>query len=465
VEEVLPMHVSVDFVPPIDDLQKAQVLEALADAGIAPHPSRPQHAGAPRILFFSQITDQLLALTQEARSAAMERVVAIDLSTTGWHADPWQLLKAGASELFCWHRSCAPAMDIAARLERWAAVDGLLEQATVRDSLIGQGPRWRKILRQIVELAHFTSADLLVLGESGTGKELVARLVHALDARPHKGDLVTLDCTTIVPELSGSEFFGHERGAFTGAVQAREGAFAMAHNGTLFLDEVGELPLPLQGQLLRVVQEHVYKCVGGNTWHETDFRLVCATHRDLSDAVRRGEFRHDLYYRIASWTLRLPPLRERTQDIVEMARHFARRARPDGCAPEFDDAVSQYLSQREYPGNVRELRQLVSRIMDRHLGAGPITAADVPEDDRPSAAAPGDAWLDASFEQAIHRALSLGLGLKEIGRAAEQIAVDIAVHEANGSLRRAADRLGVTDRALQMRRAGTVRDARASKPH
>ncbi|MBY4949716.1 sigma 54-interacting transcriptional regulator [Cupriavidus respiraculi] len=463
------MHVSVDFVPPVDDRQKPRILAALADAGIAPQPSRVLQSCTPRLLFFSEITEALLALTQEARGTAMERVLAIDISPNGWHADPWQLLKAGASELLCWHRSGAPAMDIAARLQRWEAVDRLMEQASVRDGLIGQGPRWRKILRQTVELAHFTHADLLVLGESGTGKELVARLVHALDARPGKGSLVTLDCTTIVPELSGSEFFGHERGAFTGAVQAREGAFAMAHNGTLFLDEVGELPLPLQGQLLRVVQEHVYKCVGGNTWHETDFRLVCATHRDLSEAVRRGEFRHDLYYRIASWTLHLPPLRERTQDIVEMARHFAahfaRNARPDGCAPEFDEAVSQYLSRREYPGNVRELRQLVSRIMDRHLGAGPITAADVPEDDRPAAATPSQPWLDASFEQAIQRALSMGLGLKEIGRAAEQIAVDIAVHEANGSLRRAADRLGVTDRALQMRRAGTVREARAPKPH
>src|SRR5678816_4688946 len=142
--------------------------------------------------------------------------------------------------------------------------------------------------------------DRLIAGESGTGKELVARLIHALDRREPKGPFVVLDCTTVSPELAGSEFFGHERGAFTTAVTAREGAFAMADGGTLFLDEVGELPLALQAELLRVIQERVYKRVGSNTWKQADFRLVCATNRDLAAEEAKGNFRLDLFHRIAS---------------------------------------------------------------------------------------------------------------------------------------------------------------------
>src|SRR5678816_1272096 len=143
--------------------------------------------------------------------------------------------------------------------------------------------------------------DRLIAGESGTGKELVARLIHALDRREPKGPFVVLDCTTVSPELAGSEFFGHERGAFTTAVTAREGAFAMADGGTLFLDEVGELPLTLQAELLRVIQERVYKRVGSNIWKQVNFRLICATNRNLLEEEARGAFRRDFYYRLAAW--------------------------------------------------------------------------------------------------------------------------------------------------------------------
>jgi transcriptional regulator with GAF, ATPase, and Fis domain len=213
----------------------------------------------------------------------------------------WRLLQAGASDVLAWTGSADLARAVALRLERWEQVDRVVNSPLVRDHLVGQGPVWLSLMRQIVEVARFTDASLLITGESGTGKELVARLVHTLDLRPDKKDLVVLDCTTVVPELSGSEFFGHERGAFTGAVGTREGAFALADGGTLFLDEVGELPLPLQGQLLRVVQERMYKRVGGNHWHRTEFRLVCATNKDLPREVERDAFRSDFYYRIANW--------------------------------------------------------------------------------------------------------------------------------------------------------------------
>src|SRR6516162_7426096 len=174
------------------------------------------------------------------------------------------------------------------------------------------------------------------MGESGTGKEMLAQLIKELDFTARTANLTVVDCTTIVPELSGSEFFGHERGAFTGAINARDGAFALANGGILFLDEIGELPLPLQAQLLRVIQERSYKRVGGSTWHRTEFRLVCATNRNLLEMVTRGEFRADLFHRIASFICKLPPLRERIEDIIPLAEHFFRQVDPNHKVPHLD---------------------------------------------------------------------------------------------------------------------------------
>jgi len=302
-------------------------------------------------------------------------------------------------------------------------------------------------------VAHFTDASVLILGESGTGKELLANLIHALDSRPNKGELVILDCSTIMSELSGSEFFGHERGAFTGAVSSRDGVFALADGGTLFLDEVGELPLTLQAQLLRVIQEHTFKRVGGNAWQRTSFRLVCATNRDLWAQVQRGEFRADLYYRIASYVCQLPPLRERQEDILPLANHFLKELRPDRTPPALAPPVQEYLLRREYPGNVRDLKQVVARMLCRHASQGPITVGCIPPDDRPIWTENWEEWRDAGFERAVRVALNRGVGLKDISRSIEETAIRITVEETGGNLQRAAQRLGVTDRALQLRRA------------
>ena len=184
------------------------------------------------------------------------RVLAIALPGTALdNSDAWSLLGSGASDVVRWDDRDPPVRAVAARLERWAEIERIMLSDTVRDTLIGDSPSWIAVLRQVVEVAAFTQTSVLLTGESGTGKELVARLIHGLDHRPDKGPFVVLDCTTVVPTLSGSEFFGHERGAFTGAVAARDGAFARANGGTLFLDEVGELPLTLQAELLRVIQE------------------------------------------------------------------------------------------------------------------------------------------------------------------------------------------------------------------
>jgi transcriptional regulator with GAF, ATPase, and Fis domain len=258
----------------------------------------------------------------------------------------------------------------------------------------------------------------------------------------------------VVPELSGSEFFGHERGAFTHAVTSRDGAFALADGGSLFLDEVGDLPLSLQGELLRVVQEHTYKRVGSNTWKKVDFRLICATNRNLEEERVRGAFRLDLYHRIASWTCKLPCLNDRREDIIPLTQHFLGEIQSEGEIPDLDPAVRDYLLLRNYPGNVRDLRQLVTRTARRHVGKGPITVGDIPEDENPFAATMvRDDWKEGAFKNAIRRALSLGVTLKQISNAATEQAIRVALEDENENLQKAARKLGVTDRALQMRRA------------
>jgi transcriptional regulator with GAF, ATPase, and Fis domain len=434
------------------------VEKALAAAGIDLLP-KPNPKAGPGVLFFDAFSRDLCEMIRESSARGTERVLAIAASRSALgNGSPWHLLEAGASDVFVWEQPDTTAAQIAARLRRWEELDGLLHSAEVEETLVGQSPAWRSVVRQIVEAAHFTDASILLMGETGTGKELVAQLIHALDHRANKGEFVILDCATVVPTLSGSEFFGHEKGAFTGAIAPRDGAFAMADDGTLFLDEVGELPLPLQAELLRVIQEGMYKRVGSDVWRRTNFRLVCATNRDLVAEESKRQFRRDLYYRIAAWVFRLPSLRERAEDIPLLARHFLKQARPGKEVTDVDDAVLELLTRREYPGNVRDLRQLVFRIANRHEGPGLITVGDVPPEERPTGEWTGTDWRDAGFDDSIRRALIQRVKLRDIGKAANDAAMRIAVTEEDGNLQRAARRLGVTDRAVQMYMAGRRRD-------
>ena len=362
-------------------------------------------------------------------------------------AAAWELLAAGVTDVVAWNGDVA---EVSARLERWRAVDELVASPLIAEHLVGSSPVWRAVLSEVVEIARFSDVDVLMTGESGTGKELIAQLIHTLDARTAKGELIVVDCTTIVPSLSGSELFGHERGAFTGAVAARDGAFALADGGTLFLDEVGELPPTLQAELLRVVQEGTYKRVGSNRWEQARFRLVCATNRDLAGAVAGGRFRADLYFRLAAATIQLPPLRERTEDVLQLARFFL-GAKDETEPPELSEPVRDLLQTRAYPGNVRDLKQLMSRIRLRHVGPGPVSAGDVPPSERPGRASPID-WRDG-LKAPVTMAVTLGVPLRELLDAAREAAIAAAVIHADGSLRRAAGRLGVSDRTLQLHRA------------
>ncbi|WP_454624716.1 sigma-54-dependent transcriptional regulator [Bradyrhizobium cenepequi] len=446
------------FCGPKDLLARKAILDSLSSSGVATQSLNIDAPSGEGIICFSSVDDDLCDFVREVSHNREKRVLAVPLDGTQVDSQQaWSLLRAGASDVFLWSSVSEMASQVKARLDRWRAVDELLQSPVIKKNLIGQSPAWRSALRQIVEVARFTTAAVLLIGESGTGKEMVGRLVHELDSRVCGNELVIVDCTTISPELSGSEFFGHERGAFTGAIGARDGAFAKAHGGTLFLDEVGELPLALQAQLLRVVQEGTYKRVGSNAWQRSQFRLVSATNRDLLQSIEQGHFRHDLYHRIGGWIFRVPPLHERREDILPLASHFLRTFLPDISVADFDLPVREHLISRPYPGNVRDLRQLIARICSRHVGPGPITIGDLPEDEYPAGAPTKESWRHPEFERSIAQALSLGVGLKEISQGAADTATHIAMREGNGNLRDAARRLGVTDRALQMRRAARRR--------
>ncbi|NHZ95407.1 sigma-54 dependent transcriptional regulator [Massilia sp. CCM 8734] len=424
----------------------AKVAAALEQAGLQLDPGGARASG-----FGLALLDGIdAAVLERVRSlAAGASVLAIAVGARApATADMWALLEAGAFDVLNWTDANDAAARVRARLERRDALQRLADSPEVRTTLVGASPAWRALVHSVVEVAAFTESPVLITGETGTGKDQVAQLIHRLGGR---GELVVLDCTTLTPELAGSELFGHERGAFTGAANARDGAFALADGGMLFLDEVGELPLPLQAQLLRVLQEHTYKRVGSNTWQRSRFRLVCATNRSLEEEVANGRFRADLFHRIAAWRCRTPPLRERSDDVLPLAQHFLALLAGPGAACEFDDAVREYLLLREYPGNVRELRQTVARLWCRHSGPGPITIGDLAPDERPARGAPA-IWPDVRFESAIRAAIDLRIGLARISQAAADIAIQLVLEQEGDNNQRAALRLGVTDRALQIRR-------------
>jgi transcriptional regulator with GAF, ATPase, and Fis domain len=418
---------------------------------------------SPGILLLSSATESdIAAVGRISRNGQCRLIVAVDdtpehetdgaKSVSAGLSLDWRVLALGASEVLPWSQLLTQAECLVERLRRWRTIDEIIASPLIRDNLVGTSPAWISLLRRVVEVARFTTAPVLLLGESGTGKEMLARLIHTLDMRAEKRELIVLDCTTVMPELSGSEFFGHDRGAFTNAHQARDGAFALAHHGTLFLDEVGELPPPMQAQLLRVVQERTFKRLGSNVWQRTEFRLICATNRDLWNETQAGSFRRDLYYRLAGWVFRVPNLAERREDILPLARHFLASTVPSLAGAPIAPSVAAWLQSRDYPGNIRDLRQLVLRIGARHVGEGPVGLGDIPEDERAVAVPPPTGWPDAQFEEAIERAVALGLGLREISRAASDVAVRTALR-IRGTLHEAARTLGVTDRALQLRQA------------
>ena len=266
------------------------------------------------------------------------------------------------------------------------------------EQIIGNSVALEAALEQ-VELVAPTDSTVLIQGETGTGKELIARAIHNISSRCGRS-FVRLNCAAIPLDLLESELFGHEKGAFTGAIAQKIGRFEMADKGTLFLDEVGDIPLALQPKLLRVLQEQEFERLGSTRTQQVDVRLVAATNRDLGDMVKRGTFRSDLYYRLNVFPIPLPPLRARTGDIPELVRHFvevfARRMgkRIEHIPPKTMSALESY----RWPGNIRELQNFIERSVI--LSPGDLLRAPIEELTRVSE---GDDLLEATTLEEVER--------------------------------------------------------------
>jgi transcriptional regulator with GAF, ATPase, and Fis domain len=361
-------------------------------------------------------------------------------------------------------RRADEASERAARLE--ARVRALTDELDARSGyrrVIGESATWRKVLTQATQVAP-TDTTVLLLGQSGTGKEVVARLLHRASMR-RDGPFVALNCAALPEQLLEAELFGYERGAFTGAMQSKPGQLEQASGGVLFLDEVGEMSLPAQAKFLRVLQEREFQRLGGTRTLRTDARIVAATNRDLQKATANGQFREDLYYRLNVFAIRLPPLRDRRDDILpltqgfldEFGRAFANP--PAGISRE----ARQMLLAYHWPGNVRELRNILERaailcdgglITDEHLAlplAAPMPLASAARDDGELEAG-GTTAVPVGNSDSQPSAVDAGGDLKAVERAM----IERALQQTRFNKSKAAKALGLTRHQLyiRMRRHG-----------
>ena len=350
--------------------------------------------------------------------------------------------------------SAAPVWPVELPLRR-ARLAHLLGQAGQyrghqrRQRLTGTSHSIRKVRAMIEQVAAFDT-NVLITGESGTGKELVARTVHDLSARADCA-FVPVNCGAIPADLLESELFGHEKGAFTGAVAARRGRFELAEGGTLFLDEIGDMPMSMQVKLLRVLQERTYERVGGSETRCADVRIIAATHQNLRDAVREGRFREDLYYRLNVFPIEMPALRKRLEDIPGLLQELligyesrgSKKLRLQPCAL---NALAAY----PWPGNVRELGNLVERLAILHP-TGVVRVDDLPDKYRAHAPEGGGSIAPPTGSQLPEQ----GLVLKEHLQQIERALIDSALARSNGVVARAA-------RLLKMRRTTLVEKLRVA---
>ena len=335
------------------------------------------------------------------------------------------------------------------------------DKATRLESeLVGDSAAMRDVRRVIMQVAGHEATNVLILGESGTGKELVARAIHDLSGRA-RGPFVPINCGAIPPELLESELFGHEKGAFTGALTRRRGRFELAEGGTLFLDEIGDMPIAMQVKLLRVLQERCFERVGGSETLKCNVRVVAATHRDLEQRIATGQFREDLYYRLCVFPIQVPPLRDRTADLEMLIGHFQRRLID---APDRGDIFSAgalaALTNYSWPGNVRELANLIER-MSILFANGPVQHHDLPDQYRQSSnppennAAGGNVAAESREspgaespalpveEQKIPVLPADGIRLKEYLANVEKALLRQALEKTDGTVARAARLLGL----------------------
>ncbi|MDF2368733.1 nitrogen regulation protein NR(I) [Sneathiella sp.] len=337
---------------------------------------------------------------------------------------------------------------------------GRQEEEETKTPLIGRSPAMQEIYRVLARLMG-TDLTVLISGESGTGKELVARALHEYGKRK-SGPFVPINMAAIPKELIESELFGHEKGAFTGADSRAIGRFEQAQGGTLFLDEIGDMPIEAQTRLLRVLQQGEYTTVGGRTAIKTDVRIIAATNRDLRQFVRQGLFREDLYYRLNVVPLRLPPLRERAEDIPDLVRHFLSQAQEEGLPVKSVDKESlEALKKHKWPGNVRELENMVRRLAalysDDVINISVIEQELQPQEIGSLEETPGeDESLGMAVERHIAKYFAAHAGslpprglYERVIREVERPLLSLSLEATNGNQIKAADLLGVNRNTLR----------------
>lgn len=321
-------------------------------------------------------------------------------------------------------------------------------EAQLFRSLVGTSRAVVKVRELMAQVAD-KDVNVLITGESGTGKEVVARNLHYNSHRRHK-PFVPVNCGAIPAELLESELFGHEKGAFTGAVTARPGRFELAQGGTLFLDEIGDMPLHMQVKILRVLQERTYERVGGTKTYDTDVRIIAATHRNLEENIDTGSFREDLYYRLNVFPIEMPALRERTEDIPLLLNELIARIENEKRGSiRFNSAAIMALCRHDWPGNVRELANLVERLVVTHpygvIGVGDLPARFRHVDDM-------DEQLDMEIDNNFQGIIGLdqtallpvnGIDLKEYLSNLESSLIKQALDDCNGVVARAAEKLRI----------------------
>jgi len=311
--------------------------------------------------------------------------------------------------------------------------------------LVGGSLEMRKIY-QVLEQAAPTSASVLVTGESGTGKELVAQTIHQLSPRTAQ-PFVPVNCAAIPDTLLESELFGHEKGAFTGAITRRAGCFELANRGTLFLDEIAEMTPMTQAKLLRVLQERTFRSLGGQREQSVDIRVVAATNQDPPEAVRQQKLREDLFYRLNVFAIRLPPLRDRMDDLPLLVDTFIREfnARNGRSVAGVTDQAMRTLERHDWPGNVRELRNVIERATIVARGSA-IDLGDLP--DLVPASATGSSAAVSSTNSATPAAAAGGLTPGTTVDEAERRLIDITLAHTGGNKTRAAELLGISLKTL-----------------
>jgi two-component system, NtrC family, nitrogen regulation response regulator GlnG len=326
--------------------------------------------------------------------------------------------------------------------------------------LVGRSPAMQEIYRMLARLMQ-TDLTVMIVGESGTGKELVARALHEYGKR-RSGPFVAINMAAIPRDLIESELFGHEKGAFTGANARNPGRFEQAEGGTLFLDEIGDMPMEAQTRLLRVLQQGEYTTVGGRTPIKTDVRIIAATNKDLRVLIQQGLFREDLFFRLNVVPLRLPPLRERVEDIPDLIRHFLAQAEREGLPPkQLDQAALDRMRRYRWPGNVRELENLARRlsalypqeminaaVIDTELNQAPVTVAGEEADTEQNLAVAVERYLARYFSGFDNALPPPGL-YHRVLREVEYPLLSAALAATRGNQIRAADLLGVNRNTLR----------------